>query len=143
MTNKGSSCETENNQKFFLETSVTNVAYVEDDIANEEQKHPSPYDPGQKEQPTPYDPGQGEQYDTCDMLSMVGGYGCFQRILNIMLMLLAVPASMQIVIMCFVGDKSDWRCVEGSDVCRYNGTFTSTDARRCSMPRGMLIVLNC
>jgi len=118
-----------------METSVTNGAYVEDDIANEEQKHPSPYDPGQKEQPTPYDPGQGDQYDTCDMLSMVGGYGCFQRILNIMLMLLAVPASMQIVIMCFVGDKSDWRCVEGSDVCRYNGTFTSTDARRCSMPR--------
>lgn len=69
------------------------------------------------------------------MLSIVGEFGPFQWLLDGLFCFLIVPRTFQILIMYFAAMNPTWKCVSNSSICLLNGTFSSDDDTRCSMPR--------
>ena len=67
-----------------------------------------------------------------EMLDIVGPFGKFQKIVNVILCLMRVPPIYQIMIMFFAGDEPSWRCAQNSTRCKLNGTFDANDRRKCT-----------
>lgn len=70
-----------------------------------------------------------------EVLELIGEYGQFQRILNVIFGLMEIPYVFTVYIMFFTALPPDWRCVSNSTHCTLNGTFTSDDEYRCHIPR--------
>merc|ERR1712136_345203 len=69
------------------------------------------------------------------MLSFVGGFGCFQVLLDIIFCLMMLPASYQVLIMYFAAMTPTWTCVRNSSMCIANVTYPNTDMSRCRIPK--------
>ena len=71
-----------------------------------------------------------------EMLSMVGEYGPFQMIVNLMFCITMFPVMFHLLIIYFATNSPSWRCVSNSTTCPlHNMTFNSKDNARCAMPR--------
>ena len=68
------------------------------------------------------------------MLSVVGNFGKFQRIVTALFCFLFFPAY-HIGITIFVADTPSWRCATNSSTCHYNGSKGHDDLRRCEIQR--------
>ena len=69
------------------------------------------------------------------LLTIVGEYGRFQKIVNAMFFFMSMPCMLHIMLMYFTADYPSWKCIQpNSSVCVFNGTFESRDQRRCDMP---------
>lgn len=66
-----------------------------------------------------------------EMLEIINPFGKFQKVVNFLFCVMTVPPIFQIMIMFFAGDIPDWQCVNGSSLCRLNGTFTPKNEDRC------------
>ena len=70
-----------------------------------------------------------------ELLTIVGEYGRFQKILNAMFCFMSIPCILHTMLMYFTADYPSWKCIEtNASVCVFNGTFKSSDQRRCDMP---------
>ena len=71
-----------------------------------------------------------------EILPYIGEYGRFQNIVQFMFCLAGIPLAFPVLIMYFAALQPKWQCAPGaSEECPYNGTFTSSDNRRCDMAR--------
>ena len=70
-----------------------------------------------------------------EILTHVGEYGTFQKLLNIIFGLIEIPYIFVIYIMTFAAQEPGWRCMENSTRCNLNGSFTSANELRCHIPR--------
>jgi OCT family organic cation transporter-like MFS transporter 15 len=70
-----------------------------------------------------------------DILSLLNPYGRFQRLVNVILAIMFIPASFHYLIMYFVAVDPSWRCVANSTVCLLNGTHSSYNMHKCNLPR--------
>ena len=67
---------------------------------------------------------------------LVGEYGRFQKMLNLILGLMLFPYKFVIFIMLFTALEPEWTCIANSTICSFNGTFTGeNDELRCNIPR--------
>lgn len=66
-----------------------------------------------------------------EMLAIVGEYGMFQKLVNLLLCIMTLPCIYHIMIMYFAADEPNWQCTKNSTTCVYNGTFSPKDMRRC------------
>uniref|UniRef100_A0A7M5WT68 Major facilitator superfamily (MFS) profile domain-containing protein n=1 Tax=Clytia hemisphaerica TaxID=252671 RepID=A0A7M5WT68_9CNID len=76
-----------------------------------------------------------ERLNVDGFLRMVGGFGKFQIILDIVCCIIMCPFTFHVLIMYFAALQPEWKCVENSTVCLLNGTFTSENDFRCQIPR--------
>ena len=67
-----------------------------------------------------------------EMLDIVGPFGTFQKIVNVIFCLMTAPQLYQIMIMFFSTDEPSWRCAQNSSKCKLNGTFDASDSRKCT-----------
>ena len=70
-----------------------------------------------------------------EVLELVGEYGTYQRILNVIFGLMEIPYVFIVYIMFFTALPPNWRCVSNSTQCTLNGTFANDDEYRCNIPR--------
>ena len=70
-----------------------------------------------------------------DILRIIGEFGRFHWILEMVSALMFIVPAIHIYIMIFAAPEPDWKCVEGSLTCYLNGTQPSTNEYRCSIPR--------
>ena len=70
-----------------------------------------------------------------EMLSIVGEYGNFQKMVNVMFCIMILPSGYQVLISYFAADDPPWKCIQNSSICKLNGTLQNSDSRRCAMPR--------
>ena len=70
-----------------------------------------------------------------ELLDDLKSYGRYQKILNIMLAILYVPASFQIMIMYFIAVQPKWRCLGNSSLCFSTKVHPSSNMSRCNIPR--------
>lgn len=65
------------------------------------------------------------------LLDTVGGYGKFQKTINFMFCIMAFPSAYHLMINYYSMADSDWRCATNSTRCVLNGTYATTDTKRC------------
>ena len=70
-----------------------------------------------------------------DYYRMVGEFGIFHWILEMMFAFMFIVPALQIYIMIFAAPELDWKCVEGSTVCYLKGPQTSKNNFRCNISR--------
>ena len=70
-----------------------------------------------------------------DYYRMVGEFGIFHWILEMMFAFMFIVPALQIYIMIFAAPELDWKCVEGSTVCYLKGPQTSKNNFRCNIAR--------
>eukprot|EP00794_Sanderia_malayensis_P018705 gene18705-20593_t len=74
-----------------------------------------------------------------EILPMIGGFGKFQIILEIVFCIISIPGSMAVLLPYFAQHDPGWRCAINSTICRLDGTITSSNKndfeKRCNMPR--------
>ena len=70
-----------------------------------------------------------------EMLEVVGGYGKFQKTINIFFCLMTIPSFTHVMITYFTAHTPLWSCAHNSTRCRSNLTFKGADQSRCSMSR--------
>lgn len=71
-----------------------------------------------------------------ELLSIVGEYGKFQKVVNGLFCFMAIPCIWHTMLMYFTADYPQWRCVQRTNsTCIQNGTFESDDKTRCYMSR--------
>ena len=71
-----------------------------------------------------------------EMLTAVGEYGRFQKMVNVMFCAIMFPSVFPLVLPYFVVKNPRWRCAPNSTFCRNdNDTFSSTNSSRCEIPR--------
>eukprot|EP00111_Clytia_hemisphaerica_P017322 TCONS_00051272-protein len=78
---------------------------------------------------------QQEGLNVDGFLKMVGEYGVYQKMLNVIFGLLQIPFALSTFIMYFIALEPEWRCVANSTVCQLNGTFTNENTLRCQIQR--------
>ncbi|XP_066922983.1 solute carrier family 22 member 3-like, partial [Clytia hemisphaerica] len=70
-----------------------------------------------------------------DFLDVVGEYGCFQKLLTVLLGIMLFPFALNNFMIVFTAVDPEWRCVANSSICHFNRTFSPQDIRRCQMRR--------
>eukprot|EP00794_Sanderia_malayensis_P010680 gene10680-11814_t len=74
-----------------------------------------------------------------EILPMIGEFGKFQIILEIIFCIMIFPGSMAVLLPYFAQHDPGWRCASNSTICKLNGTITSSNKndfeKRCNMPR--------
>eukprot|EP00794_Sanderia_malayensis_P018704 gene18704-20592_t len=74
-----------------------------------------------------------------EVLPMIGGFGKFQVILEIVFCIISIPGAMAVLLPYFAQHDPGWTCAFNSTVCKLNGTITSSNKndfeKRCNMPR--------
>lgn len=74
--------------------------------------------------------------DINEMITIVGEYGLFQKIVNFMFCLTMFPVLTPLLIMYFCTDSPTWTCALNSTACtNYNKTYSSHDELRCALSR--------
>ena len=76
-----------------------------------------------------------KELDVDEFLEKIGQYGLMQKLYVFIFCLLIVPSTYQTLIMSFVGNSPDWKCVSNNTECNMTGIFPKTDKRRCHMDR--------
>ena len=70
-----------------------------------------------------------------EFLKTIGEFGRFQKLLVGILSIPANIVAFPFLIIYFTNLEPEWECAEGSTRCTMNGTFNSSDERRCEMAR--------
>lgn len=70
-----------------------------------------------------------------EMLMIVGSYGRFQKLINLILCLITLPSAVHIMIMYFAAHDPEWRCSANSTRCLQNRSFHHTENQRCKLDR--------
>lgn len=71
-----------------------------------------------------------------EMLNLVGEYGRYQKIINILFCITMFPSCFHVLIMYFCVKNPPWRCALNSTTCtQYNRTFDAKDNSRCHLAR--------
>ena len=70
-----------------------------------------------------------------EILHQIGEFGRFQIITLSMFAFALIPMTSHTLIMYFAALNPPWECTPGDSMCTRNGTFSSDDNTRCSMPR--------
>ena len=74
--------------------------------------------------------------DIDNIFEKIGQFGLIQKFFVFLLCLFQVQKSNQTLIMTFIGNSPDWRCVLNNNTeCNMSDIFTATDKRRCHMDR--------
>ena len=82
-----------------------------------------------------------EELNVDDFLKTIGEFGIAQKLIVIILSLMALQAGYQTSIIVFIGDEPPWTCVSDNRttfLCDKNGTFSNSHSfyeSRCSMSR--------
>lgn len=84
---------------------------------------------------TSYNKDKHQILNVDEMLDVVGSYGKFQKLINLIFCIMTIPSFYQVMITYFAADDPKWRCAANSSLCHFNGSFENLDARRCSMQR--------
>ena len=69
-----------------------------------------------------------------EMLLLVGEYGRFQKIINVMFSIIAFPSAYQLMISYFAFVEPSWKCIKNT-TCQLNGTYEFKDKRHCHYNR--------
>ena len=70
-----------------------------------------------------------------DVLDVIGGYGRFQILVQIILFISALPQIFQAYMMVFAGETPNWKCSLNSTQCNSSLIFSKSNNRRCYMDR--------
>ena len=70
-----------------------------------------------------------------DVLEVIGGYGRFQLIVQIILLVAALPQIFAAYMMVFAGETPTWRCSINSTRCNSTLIFSDSNEQRCYMER--------
>ena len=70
-----------------------------------------------------------------DFLRIIGEFGRFHWILEMMFAFMFMVPALHMYIILFAVTEPDWKCVEGSSQCYLNGTQPSTNDFRCNISR--------
>ena len=73
--------------------------------------------------------------NTDKILTNIGEFGKFQKLLDGVVCLIYFFLSFQVLIMYFTTDTPPWKCRANSSECFFSGTFPEDDTRRCNMSR--------
>ena len=69
-----------------------------------------------------------------EMISIVGEFGRFQWMLEVMLCIMIFPQNYQVLIMYFAALTPTWRCIANTS-CPFNGTLSSDNTAGCTLAR--------
>ena len=69
-----------------------------------------------------------------EMISIVGEFGRFQWMLEVVLCIMIFPQTYQVLIMYFAALTPTWRCIANTS-CPFNGTLASDNTARCNLAR--------
>ena len=79
---------------------------------------------------------EGKEQITIDqMVKHAGEFKFFQWIVGGIFCAMMIPSTFQVLIMQFAALNPNWRCVENSTVCRFNGTLSPKNKSRCFLKR--------
>ena len=70
-----------------------------------------------------------------EIFEEIGQFGKLQKLFVMIICLIQVHKAYQTLIMTFVGNSPDWKCVSNNTECNITDVLTSTDKRRCHMDR--------
>lgn len=70
-----------------------------------------------------------------EIIPFIGEFKRFQWVLGSMFCTMMLPVASQILLMQFAAIDPNWKCVENSTLCVFNGTFPPNNDTRCSLPR--------
>ena len=70
-----------------------------------------------------------------EMLDTVGGYGKFQKMINLLFCLMTIPSFTHVMITYFTAHTPSWICKTNSTRCQGNTSLPGVDQSRCSMTR--------
>ena len=73
--------------------------------------------------------------DIEEILKRIGPFGLMQKLYLFIMCLVIVPSGYQVLLMFFIGNSPDWKCVSNNTECNMTDTFPKTDKRRCHMDR--------
>ena len=76
-----------------------------------------------------------EGQDIDEIFGKIGQFGKLQKILVFLICMFEFQKANQTLIMNFIGNSPDWKCVSSNTECNMTDVFPSTDKRRCHMDR--------
>ena len=71
-----------------------------------------------------------QSLDIDAMLALVGDYGRFQKLINIIFCIMMFPSAMPVLITYFAVQSPPWRCTNKSAVCNTDDIYPTTNKTR-------------